>query len=138
MRPGTCGADNLWWCWHPDAIELFRRLDPDLWEGVGHNPVALINEIGQEKLKQASEDEGFAAHQHRVIEDFDAYMTEPRWFQRTHGEVKTAEEVHLLEGAASMVDAAYSEVVQNLQAGIRENELDDLFPVQETIGQVLN
>jgi len=38
-------------------------------------------------------------------------------------EVKTPEEVHLLEGAASMVDAAYSEVVQNLQAGIRENEL---------------
>ena len=21
---------NLWWCWHLDAIELFRRIDPVL------------------------------------------------------------------------------------------------------------
>ena len=38
-------------------------------------------------------------------------------------QVKTQDEVDLLEGAASMVDAAYSEVVANLRAGIRENEL---------------
>ena len=38
-------------------------------------------------------------------------------------EVKTEDEIHLLEGAASMVDAAYGEVVRNLRAGIRENEL---------------
>jgi len=25
-------ACNLWWCWNPNAIELFRRLDRDLWE----------------------------------------------------------------------------------------------------------
>ena len=37
--------------------------------------------------------------------------------------VKTADEIHLLEGAASMVDAAYGSVVRNLRAGIRENEL---------------
>ena len=23
-------AYNLWWSWEPDAISLFRRLDPDL------------------------------------------------------------------------------------------------------------
>ncbi len=37
--------------------------------------------------------------------------------------VKTQDEIHLLDGAASMVDAAYSAVVANLHAGIRENEL---------------
>lgn len=37
--------------------------------------------------------------------------------------IKTQDEIRLLEGAASMVDAAYSSVVSNLRAGIRENEL---------------
>ncbi|MCZ7665548.1 MAG: Xaa-Pro peptidase family protein [Thermoleophilia bacterium] len=37
--------------------------------------------------------------------------------------IKSADEIALLEGAASMVDAAYSAVVSNLRAGIRENEL---------------
>ena len=33
---------NLWWCWKPDAIELFRRIDPRLWESSGRNPVVLF------------------------------------------------------------------------------------------------
>jgi len=37
--------------------------------------------------------------------------------------VKTKDEINLLDGAASMVDASYSAVVKNLHAGIRENEL---------------
>jgi len=24
-------ANNLWWSWHPEARELFRRLDYALW-----------------------------------------------------------------------------------------------------------
>ena len=35
-------AQNLWWVWHPDAVELFRRLDRKLWEDVYHNPVKLL------------------------------------------------------------------------------------------------
>ncbi|MFZ1200594.1 MAG: DUF3417 domain-containing protein, partial [Desulfobacterales bacterium] len=29
---------NLWWTWNLDAIELFRRIDPRLWEESGRNP----------------------------------------------------------------------------------------------------
>ena len=25
-------AYNLWWCWNPEAIALWRRLDPKQWE----------------------------------------------------------------------------------------------------------
>ena len=32
-------AYNLRWAWDHDTIELFRRLDSDLWESTGHNPV---------------------------------------------------------------------------------------------------
>jgi len=81
-------AYNLWWCWHSDAIELFRRLDSDLWERTNHNPVAMLGEVEQDKLKQASEDEGFLAHMHRVIQDLDEYTTEPRWFQKAYNDGK--------------------------------------------------
>jgi len=33
-------AYNLRWAWSHEAIELFRRLDSDLWEAFGHNPEA--------------------------------------------------------------------------------------------------
>ncbi|MGD2206383.1 MAG: DUF3417 domain-containing protein, partial [Anaerolineae bacterium] len=35
-------ACNLWWSWNHEAIELFRRLDRDLWESTGHNPVLML------------------------------------------------------------------------------------------------
>ena len=34
-------ARNLWWCWHIDAIELFRRISPRLWEESGRNPIVF-------------------------------------------------------------------------------------------------
>ena len=40
---------NLWWCWKPDAIELFRRIDPRLWESSGRNPVVLFANVSQKR-----------------------------------------------------------------------------------------
>ena len=34
LRPLMEMAQNLWWVWHPDAAELFRRLDRKLWDEV--------------------------------------------------------------------------------------------------------
>ena len=64
-------AHNLWWCWHHDAIDLFRRLDRERWEGVGHNPVRLLGEIDQQRLEEAVGEEGFLAHMDQVLKDFD-------------------------------------------------------------------
>jgi len=79
-------AHNIWWAWHPSAIDLFRRLDNELWEQLNHNPVALLGTIEQDKLKAASEDEGFIAHMQRVVDEFETYMNEPRWFQKTYSD----------------------------------------------------
>ncbi|MBM3187461.1 MAG: DUF3417 domain-containing protein, partial [Chloroflexi bacterium] len=35
-------AGNLRWAWDHATIELFRRLDSDLWETSGHNPVLML------------------------------------------------------------------------------------------------
>jgi glycogen phosphorylase len=77
-------AKNLWWVWHPDAIELFRRLDRKLWEDVYHNPVKLLGQISQPKLMEASNDDGYLAHMKRVYAAFKKHMEEPGWFKETH------------------------------------------------------
>ena len=49
-------AFNLRWAWNHDTIELFRRLDRDLWETVFHNPVRMLGTIDQTKLEAAAAD----------------------------------------------------------------------------------
>jgi len=79
-------AYNLRWAWDHETITLFRRLDADLWESTGHNPVLMLGRVGQAQLLAAASDSAFFAHLDRVTEDFDAYMRgEEAWFHRYHG-----------------------------------------------------
>jgi len=76
-------AYDLRWCWSHESIELFRRLDRDLWEKTGHNPVLLLGTIEQAKLKQAANDDAFLAHLRRVESNLESYLAgESTWFQR--------------------------------------------------------
>ncbi len=61
---------NLWWSWKPDAIELFRRVDPRLWEASGRNPIVFATKVSQERLKKLSMDDSFLAHLDRVRQQF--------------------------------------------------------------------
>src|SRR5206468_7321798 len=79
-------ARNLWWVWNPDAVELFRRLDRKLWEGVNHNPVKMLGSIAQGKLQSAAKDDGFRAHLHRVYLEFKHHLEERGWFADHHPE----------------------------------------------------
>jgi len=45
-------ARNLWWSWDADSVSLFRDLDPVLWHGCGHNPIAMLDQIDGERLEQ--------------------------------------------------------------------------------------
>ena len=79
-------AYNLRWAWDHDTIELFRRLDRDLWESTGHNPVLMLGSIDQAELEAAAKDEAFLAHLDRTLKQLDAYLTSPStWFHRTYG-----------------------------------------------------
>ena len=35
-------AHNMWWAWNYEARDLWRSLDEQLYEEVGHNPVLLL------------------------------------------------------------------------------------------------
>ncbi len=61
---------NMWWCWHHDAIELFRRISPALWKELGGNARRFLSLIPQEQLRSLARDKGFLAHLRRVEEAY--------------------------------------------------------------------
>jgi len=74
-------ANNMWWVWNFEAIELFRRLDIELWKAVEHNPHKLLGSIAQNKLDEAAESESFIAHMERVLTELNRHLTRKSWFE---------------------------------------------------------
>ncbi|NIP90203.1 MAG: glycosyltransferase family 1 protein, partial [Gammaproteobacteria bacterium] len=67
-------ATNLRWSWDLDMRDCFLRLDRDLWDAVGHNPVRFLGKVDQSILEEAAADEAYLAHLCRVTERFNRYM----------------------------------------------------------------
>jgi starch phosphorylase len=79
-------AYNLRWAWDHHTVELFRRLDSDLWESTGHNPVLMLGRIDQAQLELVAKDESFLAHLERTVAALKAYVSaESTWYRRSYG-----------------------------------------------------
>jgi glycogen phosphorylase len=67
-------AYNLRWTWDHETIHLFQRLDRELWESSGHNPVLMLGTISQARLDEAAKDDGFRAHLDRICQNHYEYL----------------------------------------------------------------
>jgi len=70
-------AHNLWYSWDRATRELFSRLDPQLWESVGHSPKAFLKRVDEQKLIDAAADPVYLSNFNRVLSTFDTYHREP-------------------------------------------------------------
>ncbi len=77
-------AKNLYWTWNQDTLKLFRRLDRELWEKTNHNPIKLLGNISQERLKEVTKDDGFVSHMNRVYLQLQVYLEEVTWYQKNY------------------------------------------------------
>lgn len=75
-------AYNLYWCWHVEVIDLFRRVDRDLWEASHHNPVRMLGAVKQQRLDELANDEGFLAQLRRAHERLSSYLAEQSYVGR--------------------------------------------------------
>src|SRR5512143_2359604 len=78
-------AMNLWFSWNWEAVQLFIRLNPLLWEQSYQNPVQMLGTLPQADLEAAAKDESFVANVERVYRSFLEYRKRPSWFQEAHG-----------------------------------------------------
>ncbi|TAE58518.1 MAG: glycosyltransferase family 1 protein [Nostocales cyanobacterium] len=78
-------AYNLHFDWNVETKDLFRRLDPDLWESSHHNPVLMLGTISQGRLLEVVEDEGFLAQMDRAARQLEDYLQERSWYNKNRG-----------------------------------------------------
>ena len=64
-------ADNIWWCWHQSAIELFMRIDPNLWREVGGNAKMFLRTVSGKRLDELVRDSGFLRNVRSVQSEFE-------------------------------------------------------------------
>ncbi len=86
LKPLLEIAYNLWWSWNPDAVDLFRLLDSDLWEKTKHNPVRMLGIIGREKLEEISNDDSFIRHMIDIYNNFLMYKNYSTWHIKDYRE----------------------------------------------------
>ncbi|PXW88267.1 starch phosphorylase [Nitrosomonas sp. Nm84] len=70
-------ANNLWYSWDRATRTLFSRLDPHLWEAVGHNPKAFLKRVDESVLLRATEDRVFLATYNSILSTYDSYHDAP-------------------------------------------------------------
>ncbi len=72
---------NLRWSWHPETLDLFASVDPELWEATRHDPVRLLGEVSAERLAALTNDRRFLRALDDAVDDLREYVTAPRWYQ---------------------------------------------------------
>ncbi len=76
-------AYNLWWSWNPEALRLYRRIDPVLWERVEHNPVRFLQQVARKNLNAAAQDGAYLEAYRRVLTAFNAYINADTTWSRS-------------------------------------------------------
>jgi starch phosphorylase len=75
---------NLWWCWDQEAQDLFYKLTPRGWQGMYHNPVAVLREVSEYELRVHLQEPGFAERVRSVLRDFEAYLGDQNTWCHKH------------------------------------------------------
>src|SRR5580698_5758357 len=83
LEPLAALAQNLWWSWNESARDLFARIDPELYERVSENPIAVLTRAPQDRLDALARDPGYLADLARSRGELATYLSRETWFDRT-------------------------------------------------------
>ena len=83
-------ALNLRWCWHVESQDLFRSLDPAIWDEVGHDPLALLAALPPDRLASLADDRRLVRRVQDVADDLEEYIRGDRWYQGLEDPAKPA------------------------------------------------
>ena len=78
-------ANNLWWSWNTEYLRLFKKIDKDLWESIGKNPVKFLKLVSQEKLEKVSKDQKFLEEYNTIANNYENYINSKNtWFSKNY------------------------------------------------------
>lgn len=67
-------AHNMWWSWNYEARNMFKSLDEQLYEEVGHNPVLLLERLSYDRKMDIVKDKAMMKRVDEVCTKFHNYM----------------------------------------------------------------
>ena len=68
---------NLRWSWHAPSLELFRSVDPLIWQAVDHDPMRLLAEVAPSRIAELASDDEFLTRLRAAHDDLSAYLAAP-------------------------------------------------------------
>jgi starch phosphorylase len=86
-------AKNLWWCWHPEVINLFRDLDPIRFRQLDHNPIAMLHEFTPDRLASRAAEMVLYSRINYASRRLKEYMASTPAWGRTEASVLAAKPV---------------------------------------------
>jgi starch phosphorylase len=76
-------ALDMRWSWNHASDEVWRKLDPALWE-ITHNPWVVLQTVSRDKIERALGDPIFRTKVDGLIEDCRQSVAAPAWLQKAH------------------------------------------------------
>lgn len=65
---------NYWWSWAHDGSNVFRDLEPTLWDDFEHNPRTLLSKVDDYRLLDVAIDPVYLSRVSSLCERFDNYL----------------------------------------------------------------
>lgn len=133
-------AYNLWWSWNPEAINVFSKIHPVLWDSVSHNPVAFLQQVSRTLLNRVANDKQYLDLYDRVVKNFDSYMGEKEtWFVKNYPEVTAGQSIAYFSFEFGLHESipAYAGGL-GILAGDHLKESSDMGIPLEAIGFIYN
>jgi len=87
LKPLDEIARNLWLSWNFDAVELFIRLDYDVWLQSHQSPVRTLGMVSQERLAEVAKDDSYLAALKETYNRFLNYKKGKTWYRGPRKEV---------------------------------------------------
>ena len=76
-------ALDLRWSWDHSADEIWRQLDPELWDNT-HNPWVVLQTISRERFQSVIDDLSFREKIDFLVTSRKETNASPAWFQKVH------------------------------------------------------
>jgi starch phosphorylase len=99
-------ANNLWWSWQPEVVNLFRDLDPIRWRQLDHNPIALLSEFTPERLEMRAAELVLYSRINHAYRRLKEYLSNIQTWGTTHAGVLGSKPVAYFSAEFGMHESA--------------------------------
>ena len=78
-------ALNMRWSWNHATDEVWRQLDPELWE-ITHNPWVVLQTVSRDRIERVLADPVFSKNVDGLLHARRQAVEAPAWFQQNHSQ----------------------------------------------------